>query len=87
VDDLIERTEERLVADDANSELMPFFREVVRDTIEEASRRARTRGAYLSAMDIESMLGCDVCRRAEPHRHCPECGSTEHAAADCDMEG
>lgn len=30
---------------------------------------------------------CDVCSRADPHTHCPECGSTEHAASNCDMEG
>lgn len=27
------------------------------------------------------------CSRTEVHVHCPECGSTEHVAANCDMEG
>lgn len=30
---------------------------------------------------------CDVCPRTTPHVHCPECGSIEHVAEDCDMEG
>ena len=30
---------------------------------------------------------CNVCQRTDAHTHCPECGSTEHVAADCDMEG
>lgn len=32
---------------------------------------------------------CDVegCRIEGKHRHCPECGSTKHSAAECDMEG
>jgi hypothetical protein len=32
---------------------------------------------------------CDVpmCTIKRRHVHCPECGSTEHRAADCDMEG
>lgn len=32
-------------------------------------------------------LPLNVCRRATAHTHCPECGSTAHTAADCDMEG
>lgn len=30
---------------------------------------------------------CSHCDRTEPHIHCPECGSTEHVAETCDMEG
>lgn len=33
------------------------------------------------------IVRCDVCPRTDPHVHCPECGSTEHVAEDCDMEG
>ena len=33
------------------------------------------------------ILRCDVCSRTTPHVHCPECGSIEHVAEDCDMEG
>jgi hypothetical protein len=29
---------------------------------------------------------CDVCSRTDAHIHCPECGSTEHVAENCDME-
>lgn len=30
---------------------------------------------------------CRLCSRTDKHTHCPECGSTEHAADQCDMEG
>lgn len=30
---------------------------------------------------------CPDCSRTTPHVHCPECGSIEHVAEDCDMEG
>lgn len=30
---------------------------------------------------------CDVCQRTDEHTHCPECGSTKHVAASCDIEG
>lgn len=30
---------------------------------------------------------CDVCTRTDKHTHCPECGSTEHVASQCDMLG
>ncbi len=29
---------------------------------------------------------CPDCSRTDPHVHCPECGSTDHAAANCDAE-
>lgn len=32
-------------------------------------------------------LPADLCGRTDAHIHCPECGSTDHAAADCDNEG
>jgi hypothetical protein len=31
--------------------------------------------------------GCPDCSRTDAHVHCPECGSTEHAAANCDLAG
>lgn len=30
---------------------------------------------------------CVDCGSTKPHRHCPECGSLEHAAAQCDNMG
>lgn len=32
-------------------------------------------------------LHCDWCSRRDEHVHCPDCGSTEHVAESCDMEG
>ncbi len=29
---------------------------------------------------------CPFCEREDPHRHCTECGSTEHLFNGCDME-
>ena len=51
-----------------------------------------------SARETEDVIGpahrpaseavkCDVCPRTDPHIHCPECGSTEHVASECDMMG
>lgn len=30
---------------------------------------------------------CKDCPRQHEHVHCPECGSVEHVAETCDMEG
>lgn len=53
----------------------------VQVTVRQAAER-RLRKLARTAADR-----CPDCGRTDPHRHCTECGSTEHVAADCDMLG
>jgi hypothetical protein len=46
VDELVERTEARLVADESCPELAPIFRDVIRETVGEAARRAMAATNY-----------------------------------------
>jgi rubredoxin len=36
---------------------------------------------------LMNCIGHPDCRRYDVNFHCPECGSTEHTATDCDMRG
>lgn len=47
----------------------------------------RARRAFFKREGWEVPIKCDACSRTDPHVHCPECGSIEHVAEDCDMEG
>jgi hypothetical protein len=47
----------------------------------------RARRAYFKKKGWEIPVECPDCSRTTPHVHCPECGSIEHVAEDCDMEG
>lgn len=54
------------------------------EKVREGVVKALLPGGFVSFDVIEK---CADCPRMEPHIHCPECGATDHVAADCDMEG
>ena len=61
--------------------------EIVKDAVAVCLALNDIPGRVLDTVRVWERQTCDVCSRTDVHRHCPECGSTEHVASECDMMG